>query len=359
MAGKKKPKIASRESAQPFENRISRRFESIVEEGGADRADRYIAEVLGLLSRSQLKARNASIEVGGKPAKLSRPLMGGEHLVVTWIEEPSIGLVPENLPLDIIFEDDRVVVVDKAQGMVTHPGAGNRRGTLANAILGHLAATALEATEAADPDSRAIDAAPPRGGIVHRLDKDTSGVIIVAKDAETQAFLASQFKDRTTRKEYLAVTTGVPGGDREGNSLIDGSWRRIENRLGRDSRDRKRFAEVDSGGRLAITDWRIVAVYGRFALVHLRPRTGRTHQLRVHLAGLGCPIVGDPIYGLRRRPAGEGLSDPTLMLHAWKLAIRLPGATEVSQFVAPVPARFGALLRVLEARYGKKKPSRA
>ncbi|HUX40424.1 MAG TPA: RluA family pseudouridine synthase [Rectinemataceae bacterium] len=355
MAAKKKPKIEPFDSARPPENRVSRRFEAVVGSGGADRADRYIAEELGLLTRSQLKARNASIEVGGRAAKLSRPLLEGEHLVVTWIEEPSIGLVPESLSLDILFEDDRVIVVNKAQGMVTHPGAGNRRGTLANAILGHLVANVREATRSADLDSRAKGAAPLRGGIVHRLDKDTSGAIIVAKDAETQAFLAAQFKDRTTRKEYLAVTAGIPGGGTSGRVTVEGGWHRIESRLGRDSRDRKRFAEVDSGGKLAITDWRIVSTYGSFALVHLRPRSGRTHQLRVHLAGLGCPIVGDPIYGVRSRPSSDSPSDPTLMLHAWKLAIRLPGSAEVSQFVAPVPARFFALLRRLEARYGKKK----
>ena len=343
------------ETSPSADTSLRRSHEVIVDATDSPRADRYIAERLGILTRSQLKARKACIEVGGRPVKLSRPLLDGERLVVSWTEEPSPDLAAENLPLDILYEDDRVIVVNKAQGMVAHPGAGNRNGTLANAILGHLAAKARSSTA---EGGQTGGASPLRGGIVHRLDKDTSGVIIVAKEAETQAFLAAQFKDRTTRKEYLAVTSGVPGGDRDGNGPFDGSWHRIENRLGRDSRDRKRFAEVDSGGKLAITDWRIVAVYGRFSLVHLRPRSGRTHQLRVHMAGLGCPIVGDPIYGLRRRPSGEGPSDLTLMLHAWKLAIRLPGAAEPSQFVAPIPTRFRLLLDRLEKRYGKKKPSR-
>jgi 23S rRNA pseudouridine1911/1915/1917 synthase len=334
------------------------------------RADRYIAETLGILSRSQIKARGAALEVDGRPAKLSRPLKPGEHLVITWTEEPSPGLEPEDLPLSVLYEDDRVLVLDKAQGMVTHPGAGNRRGTLANAVLGYLLAAARFSATGVDGGFASggeggfasggeggFDA-PPRGGIVHRLDKDTSGVIIVAKDAESLAFLASQFKDRTTRKEYLAITKGLP---REAAGL-HGEWQRLENRLGRDRRDRKRFAEVAEGGRIAVTDWRIAAIYGDFALVHLRPRTGRTHQLRVHLAGLGAPIVGDPIYrrgGNGTRESFSGAVSPGLMLHAWKLAIVLPGESEALQFIAPVPRRFTALLTLLETRFGKKKPQRS
>lgn len=331
-----------------------RRLEALVEPGGAERADRYIAERLGVLSRSQLKARGARLFVGGKAAKFSRPLLEGESLLLEWTEEDSPGLEPERIELSLLYEDGRVLVVDKAQGMVTHPGAGNRRGTLANAVLGRLAAEGL-GDEGGGPALR--------GGIVHRLDKDTSGVIIVAKDAEAQAFLAAQFKDRSTRKDYLAVVAELPRGAWDG-----GGWQRIENRLGRDRRDRKRFAEVEEGGRPALTEWRLLARYGKQALLHLRPRTGRTHQLRVHLAGLGCPILGDPIYGPRRAGRG-GAEGPGLMLHAWRLAIRLPGpdirgpgaldAQGRSLFVAPLPERFKRLLAALEGRYGKERPPKA
>jgi len=140
------------------------------------------------MTRSQLKARSAQIYVGGLPAKLSRPLKAGEILVVEWTEEASSELLPENLPLSVIYEDERVIVLDKAQGMVTHPGHGNHTGTLANALLYRLMAA-----------SAAGAAMPTRAGIVHRLDKDTSGLIIAAKDAEAQAFLAAQFKERLTR----------------------------------------------------------------------------------------------------------------------------------------------------------------
>jgi len=322
---------------------VVRRVETLVAQGGADRADRYIAETLRILSRSQIKARGATIEVDGKAAKLSRPLRADERLVVTWTEEPSPGLEAENIALDVIYENDRVLVINKAQGMVTHPGAGNRRGTLANAVLGRLSARPFDHRGTFD------DTVPvPRGGIVHRLDKDTSGVIIAAKDSEAQAFLAAQFKARAAHKDYLAITRGVPRGGAGGEI---GDWNRIESRIGRDKRNRKRFTEVDEGGRLSVTDWRVMAVFGDFALVHLKPRTGRTHQLRVHLAGLGCPIVGDPLYGDGPKGPPPGM---TLMLHAWKLAIRLPGSDEISRFVAPLPERFSKLLRLLERRNGKR-----
>lgn len=281
------------------------------------------------MSRSQLKARSAQIYVGGLPAKLSRPLKAGELLAVEWTEEASSELLPEDLPLSVVYEDERVIVLDKAQGMVTHPGHGNHTGTLANALLYRLQAGVAAGTPA-----------PTRAGIVHRLDKDTSGIIIAAKDAEAQAFLAAQFKERLTRKEYVAVTKGIP-------KPASG---RIENCLGRDPRERKRFAAVEEGGKSAVTEYRVLAVFGAYALVSLKPRTGRTHQLRVHLAGLGTPILGDPIYG---RKDGE-FPDATLMLHALRLKIRLPGQAEPRLFKAPPPYRFKALLAELERRYGKK-----
>ena len=330
---------------------VARRWEGRVEAGaGGMRADLYVAEVLHVLTRSQIKARGAVITVNGRVAKPSCPLSGGEALALEWREEAPAELVPEAIPISIVYEDERVIVVDKAQGMVTHPGHGNHRGTLANALLGHIAGCS---NSAGDGDSAEGDCSPKvlglaaaRAGIVHRLDKDTSGILIAAKDVEAQAYLAAQFKERLTKKEYLAVTCGVPS-PREG---------RIESRLGRDRRDRKRFAALPTGspgGKLAVTDYRVLAVYGPeaggacYAFVSLRPRTGRTHQLRVHLAGLGTPILGDPIYG---RP-DRAFPDATLMLHAYRLRILLPGQAEPSLFKAPLPPRFKKLLAYLRARY--------
>ena len=339
----KKPKPSRSPSEAPSQAAgNARSWESRVEVEGEGRVDGYIARAAaGIVSRSQLKARGAAISVNGKASKPSRAVVPGDLVRVDWVEEASPGLVPEEIPLVVIYEGPSAIVLDKAQGMVVHPGAGNRRGTLANALLGRLAAEGRAEAEACSPCFRA--------GIVHRLDKDTSGVIIAAKDARSQAFLEGQFKDRLTRKEYLAITRGVPNPP-EG---------RIADRLGRDARDRKRFARVESGGKVAVTEYRVLAAWrasgnpgagrGGYALLSLRPRTGRTHQLRVHMAGLGCPILGDPIYG--RRDAL--FPDATLMLHAHRLRITLPGEVESRIFVAPIPERFKALIRSLTAELGE------
>lgn len=281
------------------------------------RVDRYVADELHLLTRSQVKARGALLFVNGKPAKVSTLLRGGETLAVEWTEEASPDLLPEELPIEVLHDDERVVVVNKAQGMVTHPGHGNRRGTLANALLWRLAHAGAPAGAAS----------PARAGIVHRLDKDTSGVIIAGKTAAAQEFLAAQFRDRTTAKTYVAVVSGRPPA-RTGC---------IDDFLARDPKDRKRWARAEEGnGKRAVTEWRVVAEAGGYSILALRPKTGRTHQLRVHCKGIGCPIVGDPVYGRpdRRFPGA------TLLLHALELRIRLPGKVEASVFRAPVPERF-------------------
>jgi 23S rRNA pseudouridine1911/1915/1917 synthase len=322
-------------------NESKRSWSGIVVASGASRADVYIAEVVGVLSRSQLKARGAEIRVNGAIAKLSRPLRGGDRLDLAWTDQPHSGLQAEVLPITVIYEDERCIAIDKAQGMVVHPGAGNRSGTLANALLGRAERSPRAGAAAGDPALPAPASRGPaeRGGIVHRLDKDTSGVIVAAKDLEAQVFLAAQFKDRLAKKEYMAVTRGVP----------NPSSGRIADRLGRDKRDRKRFSRVESGGKAALTDYRVIAAWGgSYALVSLRPKTGRTHQLRVHMSGLGAPILGDPIYGRRdpRFPAA------TLMLHARRLRISLPGGGGEVEFAAPVPDRFREVVKALNAAFG-------
>jgi 23S rRNA pseudouridine1911/1915/1917 synthase len=336
---KGKPRTAFLPSSQAG---TARSWEGAVGPGGAERVDGFIAgAAAGIISRSQLKARGAAILVNGRPSKPSRAVLPGDLVRVDWVEEPSPGIVPEDIPLAVAYEDEACIVIDKAQGMVTHPGAGNRRGTLANALQGRLEAEGRYSPGAATPGFRA--------GIVHRLDKDTSGLIIAAKDPRSQAFLAAQFKDRLARKEYLALTRGLP-------SPLEG---RISDRLGRDKRDRKRFARVAEGGKAAVSDYRVIASWagpaaaakgGReaYALVSLRPRTGRTHQLRVHMAGLGTPILGDPIYGKRDGRFPEA----TLMLHAFRLRIELPGSGKEAAFRAPLPARFAALFPELDAAFG-------
>lgn len=359
----KKPRssIASGGPSLPSSG-LARSWAARVEGEGWPRVDAFIARAAaGIVSRSQLKARGAAIRVNGKAAKPSRPLAPGDLVEVEWTEEASPGLEPESLQLSVLYEDERVIVVDKAQGMVTHPGAGNRRGTLANALLGRLVGEYDPgASELDEPASHGLEARNPsfRGGIVHRLDKDTSGLLIAAKDPRSQAFLAAQFKERLARKEYLAITRGIP-------SPPAG---RIADRLGRDKRDRKRFTRVDAGGKVAITDYRVIESWserleasGRgtarrmapesYALISLRPRTGRTHQLRVHMASLGTPILGDPIYSRR----DSRFPEATLMLHAFRLTITLPGEDAPRRFRAPPPERFKLLLRSLNAAFGAGK----
>lgn len=326
--------LNSRSRKRPRAGPHMRTFEGRVEEPGAQRLDVYVADTLGLLSRSQLKSRLVSAFVNGRPVKLSRPLHPADILSLEWRDEPDTSFLPEDIPLSVLYEDERVIVIDKAQGMVTHPAHGNWQGTLANALLGRILTA-----RGSEPRDEARDGAPDRAGIVHRLDKDTSGLIIAAKDSETQAFLSAQFRDRRVQKEYLAVSSAPLPADAG----------RVEGRMGRDPRDRKRFAPVDRGGKTAVTDWKVLASYGPYRLVALRPRTGRTHQLRVHMKSLGCPILGDPLYGR----ADPRFPDASLMLHARRLRILLPGRGEPSTFTAKVPERFQRVLAALEAEFGE------
>lgn len=286
------------------------------------RVDRFVAECWKILNRSQLKARDVRIAVNGKPAKPSRPVLPGDLVELRWTEEAPRGIEPESIPLDILFENDRVLVVDKPQGMVTHPGAGNWSGTLANAVLGYLGegqAARFAPADGARPEVQ-------RPGIVHRLDKDTSGVIILAKDPEALEALALQFRDRRARKQYLAIVKGelpAPKGS-------------IDTLIARDPRNRKLFAVSVRGGKRALTLYSVLARKQGYCLVSLRPRTGRTHQLRVHMRHLGHPILGDPLYA----KTDPRFPRASLMLHAYRLKITLPGETEPRVFRAPLPGRF-------------------
>jgi 23S rRNA pseudouridine1911/1915/1917 synthase len=304
------------------------------------RLDRYIAGYLKLLSRSQIKARKLTALLDGRSGKISRALKGGERLELTWIEAEDPFLIPENLPLDVIYEDTRVIVINKAQGMVVHPGAGNPRGTLANALLyRRLAKEDVFAPATVAPDAPFAGAAL-RPGIVHRLDKDTSGVIIAAWDDEALAFLADQFRARKARKSYAAIVQGCPS-DKLG---------RIEKRIARSRKDRKTFTVSDNEGRLSLTYFKVVKSYGNYSLLLLRPKTGRTHQIRVHLKYLGHPILGDSIYG----KADPRFPSAGLMLHAKSLSLVLPGREIPETFRTRLPDRFREVIRFLRNDLGIK-----
>ncbi|MDR3019798.1 MAG: RluA family pseudouridine synthase [Treponema sp.] len=298
-------------------------FSHVIEENISPelRLDRYVSEVLCLLSRSQIKARALRAKVNGKDVKLSRLVKHGDSIELSWDDISPENIIAEDIPLNIIYENDNCIVINKAQGMVVHPGAGNRQGTLANALL--------HRCQKEGAFSGASFTSALRPGIVHRLDKETSGVIIAAYNDETCDFLARQFKNRQTRKTYIAVVCGEPK-EKKG---------RLETFIARDPKNRKRFT-VSSTGKNAVTLYKVIKSNKSHSLLLLRPQTGRTHQLRVHMRYLGHPVLGDSIYGCK----DTRFPNATLMLHSLKLEITLPGETEARVFTSPIPERFKGFL---------------
>lgn len=289
------------------------------------RLDRLLAEEVRGLSRTRLQSliRQGFVLVDGR--ECSRPglrLVGGERVrLIVPPAEPS-ELQPESIPLEIVYEDENLLLVNKPAGMVVHPAAGHQSGTLVHAALAHA------------PELEGVGG-ERRPGVVHRLDRDTSGLILLAKNDRTHQWLQRQFKERTVEKVYLALVDGLP----------PTPTGRIEAPLGRDLRQRKRMAvTTETRGRAAQTLYRLARAYRSHSLLELRPLTGRTHQIRVHLAFLGCPVVGDTVYG-RKRPS---LPVTRQMLHAWRLRLRLPDEVEARTFEAPLPADFTAALDLLD-----------
>ncbi|MBP3772602.1 MAG: RluA family pseudouridine synthase [Treponema sp.] len=311
------------------------------------RLDKYIAslspESLGTsMNRSKLKNGVTELLVNGKKSKMSCKVRRGDEIYLQWEESVPENIEPENIDLDILYEDDCVTVLNKRQGMVTHPAAGNWNGTLVNALLYHWGRQAIH-QNAAESVTEAV-LAKRRPGIVHRLDKDTSGVIITAKNRAAEEFLHDEFLHHNRIiKEYIAICCGHP-------QKLEG---RIETQIIRDPRDRKRFKAVvgTDEGKRAVSIYKCFATYGPFSLMRIRIKTGRTHQIRVHMKYLGCPIMGDPIYGNFLK--GSPFQSASLMLHAYLLKIRIPSHAEPMTFKAPVPLRFKKVLRTLHERYGK------
>ena len=263
--------------------------------------------------------------VDGKPVrKPGHRLFGGELIDVTLPPSVPAALAPEPIALDVVFENEDLLIVNKPAGMVVHPSAGHPGGTLVQAALAH----------APDIDGVGGELRP---GVVHRLDKDTSGLVLLAKrDAAHQA-LQQQFKDRKVDKVYLALVDGKP----------PTPVGRIEAPIGRDPRHRQRMGIALPGrGREAITSYRAAESFPEHTLLEVHPETGRTHQIRVHLAFLGCPVVGDTIYGRRKAT----LPVERQMLHAWRLTLALPGDPGRHTFEAPLPEDFAGILADLRRR---------
>ena len=280
----------------------------MVEEPGV-RLDRYVAEKCPQLSRTQAQKLVADgyITVNGRVAKAGAKLHVGDRVNITLPPPPPSPLAPEAIPLNIIYEDDDLLVVDKPAGLPIHPAPGHYSHTLVNAILAYLPHLP-EGDESLRP------------GIVHRLDKDVSGVMVVAKNSAAQAKLINQFKSRTVVKAYLALVKGHLTPD-EGV---------IEAPIGRDPRNRKRMAVV-AEGKEARTQYSVIKHVGDCTLVEVRPETGRTHQIRVHLSAIGYPVVGDRAYGVK----SPYLSRP--FLHACRLGFKLPSTGEYAEFTSNLP----------------------
>jgi 23S rRNA pseudouridine1911/1915/1917 synthase len=279
-----------------------------------ERLDKFLVELLQEFSRSRIQGLIADgfVEVNGHAAKKAgQTLESGSNVTVRIPSPASAGLIAENIPLDIVFENEDLIVVNKSAGMVVHPAAGHSSGTLVNAVLGY------------EPDMEGIGG-EERPGVVHRLDKETSGLILLAKNERAHRWLQDQFRLRKVEKTYLALVDGKP-------PTPSG---RIETYIGRDPGHRKQMAIVpESRGREAISEYKTVEVFANHTLLEFHPYTGRTHQIRLHCAFLGCPIVGDAVYG-RKKPTVEINRH---FLHAYRLKIVLPGEKEQKVFEAPLP----------------------
>ena len=294
---------------------------------GNERLDKALVTALADFSRSRLQGliKDGFVQVnGGVVTKNGFSLEPGFHVqVILPPTEPS-GLVAENIPLDIVFENRDVLVINKAAGMVVHPAAGHSSGTLVHAALAHA------------PEMEGIGG-ELRPGVVHRLDKDTSGLILIAKNDRAHHWLQDQFRLRQVIKSYLALVDGSP-------PTPEG---RVEAPIARDPSHRKQMAVVSPGrGRDAVTEYYTVETFARHTLIDAHPLTGRTHQIRLHLAFIGCPIVGDRLYGRKK------LSLPVerQFLHAAQLTLRLPGDSKPRTFEAALPADLEAVLDSIRLR---------
>ncbi|MBN1371605.1 MAG: RluA family pseudouridine synthase [Anaerolineaceae bacterium] len=288
---------------------------------GSGRLDKFLVEQLPEFTRSRLQGliKDGFVQVNEKVAtKTGLTVEAGMEVVVRVPPPQPSDLVAEDIPLEVIFENDDLIVVNKPAGMVVHPAAGHASGTLVNAALGYA------------PDLEGISG-EQRPGLVHRLDKDTSGLILLAKNDRAYHWLQDQFRLRQVKKVYLALVDGHP----------PTPTGRIEAAIGRDPSQRKKMAVVpDAKGRESVSEYFTREVFPEHTLLDVHPHTGRTHQIRVHLAFLGCPVTADPVYGTRK----PSIDLKRHFLHAYKLTVRLPGESEERTFEAPLPAELEAVL---------------
>ena len=289
------------------------------------RIDKVLTSLEPEITRSQLKnlINDGHVTVNGQAVKPKYKVQAGDKISLVKPEPQSLELTPENIPLDIVYEDDDVIVVNKPQGMVVHPAPGHPNHTLVNALLYHSPLSTINGTF--------------RPGIVHRIDKDTSGLLMVAKNDLAHQSLAEQLRNKTNKREYLAL---VYGQIKEDEGTIDAP-------LGRNPQDRKKQAVVKDG-RHAVTHFKVVKRYDNFTLVKCILETGRTHQIRVHMKYIGHPLVGDPLYGPRKVIGKDGQ-----FLHAALLGFKHPRTGEEMVFEAPLPENFQKMLDKLDKQQHK------
>jgi 23S rRNA pseudouridine1911/1915/1917 synthase len=300
-----------------------------VEEKG-ERIDRYLSQHLPDLSRSRIQQliEQGNVQVNGKVSTSKKiTVQSGDRISLTIPEAKPLDLQPEAIPLEVLYEDNALIIINKPAGLVVHPAPGHEEGTLVNALLAHCS-------------NLAGIGGVQRPGIVHRLDKDTTGAIAIAKTDQAHQNLQAQLKAKTARREYLGVVYGAP-------SAASGT---VDQPIGRHPIDRKKMAvvPVEKGGRPAVTHWHVRERLGNYTLMHFQLETGRTHQIRVHSAYIGHPIVGDPIYSTGR---SVGVNLPGQALHAWRLTLQHPVTQESIEVTAPVPKSFTTLLEVLRRRF--------
>lgn len=294
------------------------------EDDAAGRLDKFLVVQLPEFSRSRIQGLIADghVDVNGLPAKKAgQSLEIGSNVTVRIPPAAPTNILAENIPLDIIFENNDLIVINKAAGMVVHPAMGHSSGTLVNAVMGY------------DPDIEGIGG-EERPGVVHRLDKETSGLIVLAKNERAHRWLQDQFRLREVNKTYLALVDGKP-------PTPSG---RVEAPIGRDPRHRKRMAIVsESKGREAISEYQTLEEFSKHTLLEFHPHTGRTHQIRLHCLFLNCPIAGDEVYGRKKSTIGIGRH----FLHAYRLSIVLPNEENPRNFEAPLPEELDRLLNSL------------
>lgn len=293
---------------------------NITEPNLIGRIDKILPTLITASTRSQIQKRidNGNILVNSKMVKSNYKLRLNDKIEIKAVEPQTLSIEPENIPLDIIFEDDDVLVVNKPQGMVVHPAAGHANHTLVNALLFHTPLSTINGEF--------------RPGIVHRIDKDTSGLLMVAKNDMAHQSLAQQLKDKTNTREYWAI---VHGQIREDEGTIDAP-------LGRNPQNRQKQAIVKDG-RNAITHFKVLKRYERYTLISCRLETGRTHQIRVHMQYINHPVAGDPLYGPHKTLPGKGQ-----YLHAKTLGFEHPRTHEQLLFDAPLPTYFSKMIKYLD-----------